>query len=100
MELAGEETGVGGDDFAEDVCQTLFVFGRDGGSRLGQAVIGLAELFGLEVTAHGIETIEQAHRLREIGCRTGQGFYFARPMSAEEMKELLTQIKMGNQSFV
>ena len=83
-----------------DRALTKQIASNDASAQLVKAVIGLAELFGLEVTAHGIETIEQAHRLREIGCRTGQGFYFARPMSAEEMKEQLTQIKMGNQRFV
>ncbi len=73
--------------------------GNDASARLVEAVVGLAGLFGLEVTAHGIETAEQVRRLQEYGCATGQGFYFARPMDAAEMQEMLTQIKMGNKVF-
>jgi EAL domain-containing protein (putative c-di-GMP-specific phosphodiesterase class I) len=43
------------------------------------ALIGLGHTLGLTVTAEGIETAAQAHKVREIGCDTGQGYYFARP---------------------
>jgi diguanylate cyclase (GGDEF)-like protein/PAS domain S-box-containing protein len=49
-------------------------------SGLASAVLGLGETFDLEVVAEGIEYPEQSATLRELGCETGQGFYFARPM--------------------
>jgi diguanylate cyclase (GGDEF)-like protein/PAS domain S-box-containing protein len=49
-------------------------------SGLASAVLGLGETFDLEVVAEGIEYPEQSTTLRELGCETGQGFYFARPM--------------------
>lgn len=68
-------------------------------AKLVRAVADLAELFGLEVTAHGIETVEQAQRLREIGCGIGQGFHYARPMTADDMRETLIQVRMGRTPF-
>jgi diguanylate cyclase (GGDEF)-like protein len=54
-----------------------------------QAVITVAKSLGLQVTAEGIETEEQATRLRELGCDCGQGFFFARPMAPDKVPTLL-----------
>jgi EAL domain-containing protein (putative c-di-GMP-specific phosphodiesterase class I) len=54
-------------------------------SGLASAVLSLGETFQLEVVAEGIEFPEQSVTLRELGCDTGQGFYFARPMAAEQL---------------
>ncbi|NNE97299.1 MAG: EAL domain-containing protein [Acidimicrobiales bacterium] len=78
---------------------TRQIAGSRASVKLVRAVADLAELFGLEVTAHGIETQDQAKRLMEIGCTIGQGFHYARPMSADDMKEALIQIKMGRRPF-
>jgi diguanylate cyclase (GGDEF)-like protein/PAS domain S-box-containing protein len=43
------------------------------------AVINLAHVLGLTVTAEGVETAEQANRLAVLGCDTGQGWYYAEP---------------------
>lgn len=52
-------------------------------------IIELARVLGMDVVAEGIETREQYVLLRELGCRFGQGFYFARPMTVEEVTPLL-----------
>jgi diguanylate cyclase (GGDEF)-like protein len=54
-------------------------------SGLASAVLRLGETFDLEVVAEGIEGAEQSATLKELGCDTGQGFYFARPMEAEHL---------------
>jgi diguanylate cyclase (GGDEF)-like protein/PAS domain S-box-containing protein len=54
-------------------------------SGLASAVLGLGETFDLEVVAEGIEYPEQSVTLRDLGCETGQGFYFARPMEPERL---------------
>lgn len=48
-------------------------------SRLVRAFLGLASDLGLDVIAEGIETSEQEHILRELGCRLGQGYLFGKP---------------------
>jgi len=54
-----------------------------------RTIIELARVMGMDVVAEGIETLEQYRLLRQLGCRFGQGFLFARPMSAEAVTELL-----------
>jgi len=54
-----------------------------------RTIIELARVLGMDVVAEGIETYEQYRLLREMGCRFGQGFLFARPMSAEDITQLL-----------
>jgi len=54
-----------------------------------RTIIDLARAMGMDVVAEGIETVEQYRLLRGMGCRYGQGFLFARPMSAEAVTQLL-----------
>jgi EAL domain-containing protein (putative c-di-GMP-specific phosphodiesterase class I) len=49
------------------------------------AVVHLAHALGLRVVAEGVETPEQHAILVEMGCDELQGFYFARPMSAQAL---------------
>lgn len=44
-----------------------------------RAILALAGSLGMEVIAEGIETVAQRDALRELKCRVGQGFLFARP---------------------
>jgi diguanylate cyclase (GGDEF)-like protein len=60
-------------------------------SGLASAVLSLGETFQLEVVAEGIEYPEQSSTLKELGCDTGQGFYFARPMEAEQLVSFLAE---------
>jgi diguanylate cyclase (GGDEF)-like protein/PAS domain S-box-containing protein len=53
------------------------------------AVMGMAHALDLRVVAEGVETADQAARLRTLGCDEAQGFYFARPVSADDIDERL-----------
>ena len=50
-----------------------------------RAIIVLAKSMGMRVLAEGIEHADQAWFLRDSGCQLGQGYWFARPMPAEEI---------------
>jgi diguanylate cyclase (GGDEF)-like protein len=50
------------------------------------AIIELAHTLGMEVVAEGVETVAQAHALRELGCDQVQGYLLARPMPAAEFE--------------
>ncbi|WP_173870110.1 EAL domain-containing protein [Streptomyces albus] len=53
------------------------------------ALVQLAHKLGLTVTAECVEGPAQAERLRRIGCDTGQGWHYAKPMEADRIAELL-----------
>jgi diguanylate cyclase (GGDEF)-like protein/PAS domain S-box-containing protein len=79
--------------FPVDILKMDRSFLRDGASpqtsALAAAVIALGETLELEVVAEGIEYPEQWRGLRELGCGSGQGFLFARPMDADATLEYL-----------
>ena len=52
-------------------------------------VIDIASKLGLSVLAEGVETPEQLARVKALGCHLAQGFYFSKPLPAEEAEKLL-----------
>ncbi len=53
------------------------------------AVLGLAQNLNLRVVAEGIEDANVAAALAARGCDHGQGYYFAKPMTAGEATALM-----------
>lgn len=49
-------------------------------------VLAMSESMGLECTAEGVETAEEAEFLRSLGCAEAQGYYYGKPMTAAEFK--------------
>jgi EAL domain-containing protein (putative c-di-GMP-specific phosphodiesterase class I) len=54
-----------------------------------RTIIELARAMGMDVVAEGIETREQYRLLRDLGCRQGQGFLFARPLPVDAVTRML-----------
>jgi EAL domain-containing protein (putative c-di-GMP-specific phosphodiesterase class I) len=63
----------------------------DGEASLAAAIIAIGDRLGLEVVAEGIEREEQSDSLRDLGCRFGQGFLFARPMTEDALLRYLVE---------
>jgi EAL domain-containing protein (putative c-di-GMP-specific phosphodiesterase class I) len=57
--------------------------------RIVDALISLGRTLGMDVIAEGVETQEQAHKLRDLDCRIAQGFWFSKPLPAEAAYALL-----------
>lgn len=55
------------------------------------AIISLARSLSMETVAEGIETPEQASRLKALGCTYGQGFLFGQPLTADQFPDYLTR---------
>lgn len=58
-------------------------------SKLVTAVINLGRSFHLQVIAEGVETREQFLALQAQQCAEGQGYYFQKPIAANEFAKLL-----------
>ncbi|WP_158215853.1 putative bifunctional diguanylate cyclase/phosphodiesterase [Notoacmeibacter marinus] len=54
-----------------------------------RAMISLAQMLNLPVTAEGIEEEWQAEELRRLGCDYGQGYLFARPASDYDLRRMI-----------
>ncbi len=60
-----------------------------GAAALVQAILRLGLGLTFDVVAEGIETQQQMQSLLDLGCRYGQGYYLARPLSPPQLAEFL-----------
>lgn len=58
------------------------------GENILASVVRMAKWLDMPTIAEGVEKAEQVNFLRNIGCEYAQGYYFARPMPAEEYEKL------------
>ncbi|MFI7382448.1 putative bifunctional diguanylate cyclase/phosphodiesterase [Streptomyces sp. NPDC049813] len=56
--------------------------------KIVEGIVALAHSLDLAVTVEGVETGAQAEQLRELGCDTAQGWYYARPGPPDRLHEL------------
>lgn len=56
-----------------------------------RTIVTLAHNLEMEVIAEGVETADQLDLLRSLGCEFGQGFYFSKPVPAEDATVLLEE---------
>ena len=69
------------DGVAEDKRKRAFV----------KAIVTLGKNLHMKLIAEGVERSEQRDQLRDLGCDLGQGYYFARPVDADAVVELLAR---------
>ena len=58
-----------------------------------KAIVEMGNALELEVLAEGIETEEQSEILRGLGCHIAQGYFYSKPLSAENMEKMLAEQK-------
>ncbi|HZV54934.1 MAG TPA: bifunctional diguanylate cyclase/phosphodiesterase [Rhodocyclaceae bacterium] len=73
-------------------------FVRDMGSdtsdrALVEAVVVMARSLGMQVVAEGVENSAQLELLRQMNCRFAQGFYFSRPVPAEDFDAITSHVQ-------
>ncbi len=61
---------------------------------LVQAILGLITAVGMETVAEGIESSAQVAHLEALGCTRGQGYYFARPLAATDLEDMMGGSKL------
>ncbi|MGQ3179745.1 MAG: EAL domain-containing protein, partial [Blastomonas fulva] len=55
-----------------------------------RAVVAMADSLGMATTAEGAETENEVRVIRELGCKKIQGYYYGRPMGAEDVAEMFS----------
>lgn len=58
---------------------------------IAATIVALAHNLELNVIAEGVETAEQLALVRDMGCDQMQGYYFSKPLPAEELEKLLRE---------
>jgi diguanylate cyclase (GGDEF)-like protein len=71
----------------------LDLSGNQHDAEVSKAIVVLSHSLGYEVIAEGIETAAQEELLESYHCDMGQGYYFAKPMSDEEIVSFYYQKK-------
>ena len=60
-----------------------------------RSMVEMAEGMGLQVVCEGIETEEQRRFAQDVGCHYGQGFLFYRPMSIDQVFEMIEEASVA-----
>ena len=68
-------------------------FEKRNDTRMISIVIDIADYLGVPVIAEGVETEEQYLALKKLGCTIIQGYYFSKPLPADEFEKLLKEDK-------
>ena len=61
---------------------------------IARTILALGRSLGLQVMAEGVETLEQRNFLASIGCRSYQGYFFGRPVTAAHLLISTRQIDL------
>ncbi len=61
------------------------------GMEIAQTIMPMAKNLRLDVIAEGVETFEQVALLKKLNCKYAQGYYFSKPLAAEEVGLLLAE---------
>ncbi|PJB71445.1 MAG: cyclic nucleotide-binding protein [Alphaproteobacteria bacterium CG_4_9_14_3_um_filter_47_13] len=69
------------------------IYREDRSLELVKSIVGLGKNMGMEIVAEGVETLEEAELLQNMGCDSAQGYYFAKPMSEQEVIKKLCHWK-------
>nr|WP_082788190.1 GGDEF and EAL domain-containing protein [Sphingorhabdus sp. M41] len=64
-----------------------------------RAVVAMADALGMSTTAEGAETEEEVNMIKKLGCRKIQGYYFGRPMVADDAKNLFGIFEPGQLAY-
>ena len=68
-------------------------FREGGNTHMLEVIIGIADYLSVPVIAEGVETEEQLHALKSLGCDIVQGYFFSKPVPAQEFEPFILQKK-------
>ena len=63
---------------------------------ISESMIAIGNKMGLKTTQEGVETLEDLKKLRAMGCKVIQGYFFAKPMSSNDYKKFIDNFALKN----
>ena len=73
-------------------------FEEGGNTHMLEVIIGISDFLSVPVIAEGVETEEQLHALRLLGCDIVQGYFFSKPVPPEDFEPFILQKKEADYS--
>jgi EAL domain-containing protein (putative c-di-GMP-specific phosphodiesterase class I) len=70
---------------------TLSMLENAGSMEIVRAIAGLSHGLHMDLVAEGVETLDHARTLRDMGCAYGQGFYYAKPLPEDQALAFVTR---------
>jgi diguanylate cyclase (GGDEF)-like protein/PAS domain S-box-containing protein len=84
-------------DYEFDVLKVdkSFIDGIDNARDLGlvASIVAMGRILGMKVVAEGVEEADQLERLKRIGCDYVQGYYYSKPLPADEFEAFVQAFK-------
>ena len=74
-------------------------FKEDGNTHMLEVIIGISDFLSVPVIAEGVETEEQLHALKDIGCDIVQGYFFSKPVPSEKFEPFILQKKEADAAY-
>lgn len=68
-------------------------------SKLVELVLKLLSETQIQVVAEGIETLDQLHKLQQLHCQLGQGYFFSKPIEADKVQAFVNKRRMEQSMF-
>ena len=69
-------------------------------SKLVDLVLKLLSESQIQVVAEGIETLDQLHKLQQLHCQLGQGYFFSKPVDADKVQAFVIKRRMEQSKFM
>jgi len=78
-------------------CSFMYNFETDPSARaVITAIVSIGQSLGMTLISEGVETENQVRLLNLLNCTVGQGYYFARPMSARSLEQWISTTQTAN----
>jgi EAL domain-containing protein (putative c-di-GMP-specific phosphodiesterase class I) len=60
---------------------------------VARGIVGLAHRLNVDVGAEGVESAGEVEQLMALGCTLAQGYYFAPPVEAADVPDVLARVE-------
>ncbi len=76
-----------------------FISGLDSDSSSMKSVTAtiasIADIYGLETVAEGVETIEQVNEVKKLGIDVAQGYFYSKPLKSDTVLDSIAEINLS-----